>query len=320
MPRPRPLANRLVDDERIQISRRASAWWACWVSAIARILSDRVQVGIRYWDVRCTSWRPPPGPKPLDHDHDQGPTPRWSTGTSRVTTAKRLVRPGPEIRRRGAQRRRRAAATQRQSEEHVRGFTGLHARRRRPRPGRRPVGWVQANADGFRQILRRWSASCASGAASRRVSAAVGSRVTGLEAGGLLAFLSNKVLGQFEPFSPGPPGRAAASHGGRLLLVAPNIVHVERELGVDPRDFRLWVCLHEETHRVQFTAVPWLREHLLSRDRGLLASDRPRPGELAGDAAVTASSAVGRLVTRRRGRARCSTSCRPRSSARSSSG
>ena len=60
---------------------------------------------------------------------------------------------------------------------------------------------------------------------------------------------------------PGPDG---SWHPGRLLLVAPNIVSAEREMGVDPRDFRLWVCIHEETHRVQFGAVPWLREHLMS--------------------------------------------------------
>jgi coenzyme F420 biosynthesis associated uncharacterized protein len=48
-----------------------------------------------------------------------------------------------------------------------------------------------------------------------------------------------------------------------LLLVAPNIVEVERKLDANPRDFRLWVCLHEVTHRVQFTAVPWLRAHFL---------------------------------------------------------
>ena len=48
------------------------------------------------------------------------------------------------------------------------------------------------------------------------------------------------------------------------MLVAPNIVQAERQLNVDPHDFRLWVCLHEETHRVQFTAVPWLRDHMRS--------------------------------------------------------
>jgi coenzyme F420 biosynthesis associated uncharacterized protein len=44
--------------------------------------------------------------------------------------------------------------------------------------------------------------------------------------------------------------------------VAPNIVETERRLGVDPSDFRLWVCLHEVTHQLQFTAVPWLRGYL----------------------------------------------------------
>ena len=48
------------------------------------------------------------------------------------------------------------------------------------------------------------------------------------------------------------------------MLVAPNIVQAERQMNVDPHDFRLWVCLHEETHRVQFTAVPWLRDHMRS--------------------------------------------------------
>src|SRR6266508_493085 len=51
----------------------------------------------------------------------------------------------------------------------------------------------------------------------------------------------------------------AADVAGQLLLVAPHIVDVERKLDADPRDFRLWVCLHEVTHRTQFTAVPWLR-------------------------------------------------------------
>ena len=83
---------------------------------------------------------------------------------------------------------------------------------------------------------------------------AIGSRVTGVQAGTVLAYLSGRVLGQYEVFSGDP---------GQLLLNAPNIVEVERKLGADPRDFRLWVCLHEVTHRTQFTAVPWMRGYFL---------------------------------------------------------
>jgi coenzyme F420 biosynthesis associated uncharacterized protein len=78
-----------------------------------------------------------------------------------------------------------------------------------------------------------------------------------VQLGVVLAWLSGKVLGQYEVFTePGQPGR--------LLLVAPTIVQVEQQLQVPSRDFRLWVCLHEETHRVQFGAVPWLGAYLAS--------------------------------------------------------
>jgi coenzyme F420 biosynthesis associated uncharacterized protein len=201
-----------------------------------------------------------------------------------VVTARRLMRPSPEIGRAEAEQvvaelRRDAAA----SESYVRDFTGLHAQ-----SATAPVlvvdraGWVQANADGFRELLR----PLVSRIRERRgdpsgVTAAIGSRVTGIEAGGLLAYLSNKVLGQFDPFFSGPAGPGGAVHGGRLLLVAPNVVHIERELTVDPRDFRLWVCLHEETHRVQFTAVPWLRGHMLDEIGKLIASADIDAGTLA---------------------------------------
>jgi coenzyme F420 biosynthesis associated uncharacterized protein len=51
--------------------------------------------------------------------------------------------------------------------------------------------------------------------------------------------------------------------------VAPNQDSVERQLDVNPSDFRLWVCLHEVTHRVQFTAVPWMRRHMLDEVKAL---------------------------------------------------
>ena len=139
----------------------------------------------------------------------------------------------------------------------VRDYTGLQAP-----DNTAPVlvvdraGWVQANADGFAVALAPLVERVTSKREPGPFATAIGSRVTGLEVGGLLGFLGGKVLGQFDPFH---------DPHGRLLLVAPNIVHVERELGAVPGDFRLWVCLHEETHRVQFTASPWLRDHLFSQ-------------------------------------------------------
>ncbi|MCL2534584.1 MAG: zinc-dependent metalloprotease, partial [Nocardiaceae bacterium] len=49
---------------------------------------------------------------------------------------------------------------------------------------------------------------------------------------------------------------------GTLLLVAPNVLQVERTLKVPPSDFRLWVCLHEVTHRVQFSSAPWMADYM----------------------------------------------------------
>ena len=104
---------------------------------------------------------------------------------------------------------------------------------------------------------------------------AVGSRVTGMQAGLILAYLAGRVLGQYELFLPPDPDTPrGVAPAGRLTLVAPNIVMVERELGVDPHDFRRWVCLHEETHRTQFTSVPWLRAYVQQQmTEFLLASD-----------------------------------------------
>ncbi|MFL6137681.1 MAG: zinc-dependent metalloprotease [Frankiaceae bacterium] len=176
-----------------------------------------------------------------------------------AVTARRLVPPGPQI---GRDEAKAVVADLKQlatvAESHVRDFTRLD-------PGDEPgdivvvdrPGWVTANIDGFRVILEPVIERLIS---KRQVPnptvVAVGSRVTGAELGGLLAYLATKVLGQYELFLPEGQGK------GRLSLVAPNIVATEQTLGVDPHDFRLWVCLHEMAHRVQFTAVPWLREHV----------------------------------------------------------
>jgi coenzyme F420 biosynthesis associated uncharacterized protein len=114
--------------------------------------------------------------------------------------------------------------------------------------------WAAANIDGLRAVVAPLLVRATGGRQPGPVADAVGARVTGVQAGTVLAYLSGRVLGQYEVFAGEP---------GQLLLVAPNIVDVERRLEARPRDFRLWVCLHEVTHRTQFTAVPWLRAHFL---------------------------------------------------------
>jgi len=171
----------------------------------------------------------------------------------------------------------------------VREFTGLEAEERTA-----PVlvvdrpGWIQANADGFATVIAPIVAKLQEkkGPPSA-LTEAIGSRVTGAELGVMLGFLGNKVLGQFDPFHDAPGA------SGRLLLVAPNIVHAERELSVDAHDFRLWVCLHEETHRVQFTAVPWMRDHLQSMMAEIVGSIETDPGRLLSEGL----SRIGELVS-----------------------
>src|SRR3954451_15211497 len=135
------------------------------------------------------------------------------------------------------------------------------------------AGWAAVNARGFRGLLEPVVAEAARrrGEQASAFVTAVGSRITGVEVGGLLGFLSSRVLGQYDAFSP----------DGRLLLIAPNVVSVEHELDVNPADFRLWVCLHEETHRVQFGANPWLAPHVVERIRALVGDLLIEPGQVA---------------------------------------
>lgn len=108
---------------------------------------------------------------------------------------------------------------------------------------------------------------------------AVTGRVAGAQTGAVLAFVSSGILGQYDPFAGGVDDDGDGETAGRLLLVYPNVIAVERQLRVAPGDFRLWVCLHEVTHRVQFSANPWLAGHM-SRALGVLTSDA---GSDAGD-------------------------------------
>jgi coenzyme F420 biosynthesis associated uncharacterized protein len=116
--------------------------------------------------------------------------------------------------------------------------------------------WIKAAAESMRAMT---------GGDGEEPAGFLRGRLTGAQTGAVLAFVSSGILGQYDPFATG---------GGKLLLVYPNVIAVERQLRVLPKDFRLWVCLHEVTHRVQFTASPWLTDHMsealaiLTKDAG----------------------------------------------------
>lgn len=184
-----------------------------------------------------------------------------------ASTGVRLARTGPVVplaeARAAVDELRRCAI---EARGHVRACTGLDAP-----AADSPVAvvdrptWIRSNAAGLKHLLGPIQDELAArGRAADLPSPvrAASARVAGVELGAGLAFLSGKVLGQYELF---PAGGPEGDRPGQLLLVAPNIVQIERELRVDPGDFRLWVCLHEETHRVQFGAVPWLRSYLIEQ-------------------------------------------------------
>jgi coenzyme F420 biosynthesis associated uncharacterized protein len=220
----------------------------------------------------------------------------WNVATS---TGVRWVRPGPsvsmtEARRVVAELRQLAAEVA----EPVRELTGL--------PGAaddglvavvdRP-GWIRANVDGFRVVLDplvQHMQEQGNGAPGGSMISAVGSRVTGMQAGLILAYLASRVLGQYELFLPPDPDAAGKdAPAGRLTLVAPNIVLIERELGVDPTDFRRWVCLHEETHRTQFTSVAWLRPYVQEQMTAFLLASELDPASILNRVRSAAEAVAG---------------------------
>jgi coenzyme F420 biosynthesis associated uncharacterized protein len=191
-----------------------------------------------------------------------------------AATGARIVPPGPRVDLGDAvaiveDLRRKAAI----ADDHVAAITGLDAAADTAttvvvdRPD-----WIRANVDSFALLTdplidalleKRGTAM------PGPIVVAVGARVTGVEVGVILSYLATRVLGQFELLGP-PRTSAEDTAPGRLTLVAPNIVAAERAMQVDPSDFRLWVCLHEVTHRTQFAAAPWLHGHVQDQLREFL--------------------------------------------------
>lgn len=143
-------------------------------------------------------------------------------------------------------------------------YTGLEPAREIPAPesvSRRE--WLATNLGSMKSVMGPLDRKLAEGGAASTpqnpfagtLKALTGSLV-GVEVGAVTGYLSQRVLGQYELVL------LDAASPERLLFVAPNLRETARKLEVDEADLVAWVAFHEVTHAVQFTGVPWLRDHL----------------------------------------------------------
>ena len=145
--------------------------------------------------------------------------------------------------------------------EHLVGLaTGLHSL---AGPARARVttrqGWVQANIASFQRLLRPLLDKVEERLRGAGVSP-VTAKAAGAELGIVLGWMSTRVLGQYDLLVV----EEENPHEQDLVYyVGPNVLALEKQFAFPPREFRLWLALHEVTHRAQFTGVPWMREHFL---------------------------------------------------------
>ena len=124
------------------------------------------------------------------------------------------------------------------------------------------VDWARVNLESFEHLSARVETHLEdrmSGSNDGRASGiqrTIVRTATGAEVGLAVGYLSQRVIGQYDVALIGP------ARAPRLLFVGPNLSAARARLGVDRALFLRWIALHETTHAVHFSSVPWLREHI----------------------------------------------------------
>ena len=136
-------------------------------------------------------------------------------------------------------------------------------------------GWIRANVASFQRLIRPFTDKLADKLPPNPVMAGVTRSVAGAEVGVLLGWMSTRVLGQYDMLLI--EGDDGAGDQDMVYFVGPNILSLEKRYAFPPREFRLWIALHELTHRAQFTGVPWLRPYFLSLVNSSISGFEPDP-------------------------------------------
>jgi coenzyme F420 biosynthesis associated uncharacterized protein len=138
------------------------------------------------------------------------------------------------------------------------------------------AGWISANIASFQRLLRPVTDKLGERITTSPV-APLAQRFAGAEVGAMLGWMSTRVLGQYDLLII----EEEAPHEQDLVYyVGPNVLALEKRYAFPPGEFRLWLALHEVTHRAQFTGVPWMREHFLGLVGQVLDSIDPDPGRI----------------------------------------
>lgn len=135
------------------------------------------------------------------------------------------------------------------------------------------AGWVHANVSSFRRLLRPVLDKLGPRMAASPL-APVSRAVAGVQLGTMLGWMSTRVLGQYDLLlidDEDPDDQDI------VYYVGPNVLALEKRFAFPPDQFRLWLALHEVTHRLQFTGVPWMRPHFLSLVEQTLSGVDPDP-------------------------------------------
>ena len=133
--------------------------------------------------------------------------------------------------------------------------------------------WVDSNLSSMRNLLdplmQRFGERMA-----HNPFAPIGRKVAAAELGALLGYVAQRVLGQYDLLVPDDRGEA-------VYYVGANVLGLEKRFAFRPRDFRLWIAIHEVTHRAQFVGVPWMRDYFLSLVHQVFELVDPDPRTLA---------------------------------------
>jgi coenzyme F420 biosynthesis associated uncharacterized protein len=120
--------------------------------------------------------------------------------------------------------------------------------------------WVRVGLGTLRELSHAFESRVASGMKAPGpiggVARQVAGAAAGAEAGLAVGYGARKVLGQYDV------ALTDSDREPRLLFVATNLAATHHQLGETPELFLRWIAIHETTHAVQFTSVPWLRRHL----------------------------------------------------------